>query len=109
DTHDVAALEFASGAQAMLSTSFESTQFQRLHLIGDRGRIEVETPFVHSGASQIRLVTADGTQIEPVPYHDQYADQARDFAAPVREGQPNLTPGTDAAATQSVIAAWKAG
>jgi predicted dehydrogenase len=93
----------------MLSTSFESTQFQSVHLIGDRGRIEVESPFVHQGSSQIRLVNADGIQIEPVPYHDQYVDQARDFEALVREGKPSLTPGTDAALTQAVIAAWKAG
>jgi predicted dehydrogenase len=109
DTHNVAALEFASGAQAILSTSFDSAQLQSLHLIGDRGRIEVDSPFIHQGPSQIRLINADGIQTEAVPYHDQYVDQALDFEALVREGKPNLTPGADAALTQAVIAAWKGG
>jgi xylose dehydrogenase (NAD/NADP) len=107
DTHNAAVLEFPSGAQALLSCSFDSASIQHLDLIGDRGRIDVELPFLPLVESHIRIVSSEGTQVVTVPVRDQYIDQAIDFEALVREGKPNLTSGADAAATQAVIAAWQ--
>jgi predicted dehydrogenase len=108
DTHNAAALEFPSGALALLSCSFETALSQSLELIGDKGRIDVEIPFLPLVESHIRIVNAEGNRLVKVPLRNQYIDQALDFEALIREGKPNLTPGTDAAATQAVIAAWKA-
>lgn len=109
DTHNAAALEFPSGALAILTTSFDTTGLQSLELIGEQGRIQVETPFLPLSEARIRIVDGEGDRVVTVPFHDQYIDQAVAFEALVRENKASLTPGTDAAPTQAVIAAWKAG
>ena len=60
-------------------------------------------------AVRIRIVDANGDRIETIPARNQYAEEALAMEALVRDGTPSLTPGTDAALTQAVIAAWKAG
>jgi D-xylose 1-dehydrogenase (NADP+, D-xylono-1,5-lactone-forming) len=108
DTHNAAALEFASGAEALLSCSFETTFSQSLELIGDRGRIEVPAPFLPSGDTPVHLVDADGDRIETIAARNQYAEEALAMEALIRDSKASLTPGADAALTQAVIAAWKA-
>jgi predicted dehydrogenase len=108
DTHNAAALEFASGALALLSCSFETVPAQSLELIGERGRIEVPAPFLPSGDARVRLVGADGDRIETIPARNQYAEEALAMEALVRGGKTPLTPGSDAALTQAVLDAWKA-
>jgi xylose dehydrogenase (NAD/NADP) len=108
DTHNVAALEFASGALAILSCSFDTVNVQTVELIGDKGRIEFPTAFVPPAMAKVRVVDANGDRVETVPEANAYALQARAFERLLREGGPVLSPATDAAGTQAVIAAWRA-
>jgi predicted dehydrogenase len=108
DTHNAAALEFADGALAILSCSFDTINVQTVELIGDQGRVEFPTAFVPPPVAQVRVVDADGDRLEAVPEANAYALQALAFERLVREGTPVLTPATDAAKTQAVIAAWRA-
>ncbi len=107
DTHDAAALEFSSGALAVLTCSFESSLVQSVELIGDRGRIEVPEPFVQSGDATVQIVDRDGTQTVTIPYVNTFGLECLAMERLVRNGEPSLTPAADAAGTQAVIAAWK--
>jgi predicted dehydrogenase len=108
DTHCAAALEFASGALAALSCSFETERVQTVEISGERGRIDVLTPFVAADQAQVRILDASGERIETLPSANAYGLECLAMERLVREGAPVLTPATDAAKTQAVIAAWKA-
>ena len=107
DTHSAAVLEFPSGALAVLSCSFEMTSQQVVEIVGERGRIEAQTAFVALGDTRVRIVEGDDDRIEVIPAADPYALEVKAMARLIREGVPPLTPASDAAATQAVIAAWK--
>ena len=108
DTHCVAALEFPGGAVATLACSFESSMIQSLTIVGSRGRIEVAEPFVQAGDAALKIIDPDGVQNVKIPFVNQYALECIAMENLVRRGTPSLTPATDAAKTQAVIAAWKA-
>lgn len=107
DTHCAAALEFPGGVLATLSCSFQTTMVQSVSIVGTRGRIEVAEPFVQSGDATLRIVDRAGVQNVTVPFVNQYALECLAMESLVRHGTPSLTPATDAAKTQAVIAAWK--
>jgi xylose dehydrogenase (NAD/NADP) len=107
DTHCAAALEFPSGVLATLACSFESIRNQWLGIIGTSGRIEVPEPFLPSGDAIVRIVDDAGLQTVTIPFVNQYALECLAMESLVRDGKSSLSPGTDAAGTQAVIAAWK--
>lgn len=107
DTHAAAALEYASGAVAALTCSFDSAPQQIVEIVGDKGRIEVEPSFVPSENTRIRIVDADGDHTQAAPVANSYALEVEAMERRIREGAPVLTPGSDAAATQAIIAAWR--
>lgn len=109
DTHSAAVLAYASGALATLSCSFETTNQQIVEIVGERGRIKVQTAFVPLGDTDVRIVDADGDRTETIPAADAYERQAVAMQRLIREGSPSPTPAADAALTQAVIAAWKRG
>lgn len=106
DTHSSAALEFPSGAHALLSCSFEMPSEQRVEIVAERGRIEVATAFVSLGESRVRIVEPENERVEIVPPADPYQRELEAMAALIHDGTPVRTPATDAAPTQAVIAAW---
>ena len=107
DTHAAATLEFPSGALAQVSCSFDSAGFQAVEIFGDRGRLELRPSFLITEQASLRIVDAAGEREEPVPVADSYAEEALAMARLIHEGVPSLTPGSDAAFTQTVIAAWR--
>jgi xylose dehydrogenase (NAD/NADP) len=107
DTHSAAVLEFGSGALAVLTCSFEMTGQQVVEIVGERGRIEVQTAFVCFGDTRVRVVDADGDRVEIIPAADAYALEVAAMDRLIRDGEPSLSPATDAALTQAVIAAWR--
>jgi xylose dehydrogenase (NAD/NADP) len=107
DTHGAAVLDYASGAIAMLSCSFETTSQQVVEIVGETGRIEVQTAFVAIGDARVHIVDADGDRTEIIPATDSYALEVAAMGRLIRAGEPVLTPATDAAPTQAVIAAWR--
>lgn len=109
DTHSAAVLEYDSGALATLSCSFDLTNQQVVEIIGERGRIVVNPAFVSFEATRVRIINADEDHTDIIPAADPYALQATAMARLIHEGVPSITPATDAAPTQAVIAAWRKG
>jgi predicted dehydrogenase len=81
--------------------------YQRVHLIGDRGRIEIEIPFNAPPDKPCRIWLQHGQEIEEItfPICDQYTIQGDLFARAVLEGTPVPTPLDDAVANMKVIEA----
>lgn len=109
DTHGAAVLLYSDGVVGLVETSFDAPIGQRAELVGEHGTVVVDEPFLPRTTGSVRVVAPSGARVEDVPLGNQYADQFRAFEQLVRTGEPSLTPGTDAAGTQAVIAAWRCG
>lgn len=107
DTHSAAVAEFDSGALALLSCSFETTNWQQAELIGEKGRIVIPTPFLPPPQAEIRVYSSEGERVETVSGPNQYALEAWAMEKLVREGTPLPTTAEDGLKTQAFIAAWQ--
>jgi xylose dehydrogenase (NAD/NADP) len=107
DTHNAAVLEYASGALAVLTCSFETVREQVVQIYGDRGSVTVPVPFTPVGEVRLLFVDADGERTEVIPPANSYGLECLAMERLIRTGAPMLTPASDAAGTQAVIAAWK--
>jgi predicted dehydrogenase len=115
DTLTSAIMRFGT-AHATFSVSTRTEPYQRVHVVGTRGRIEVEIPFNAPTDRPTRIfVTAGGrpptdpaTDIEEFAIADQYTLQADAFARAVLDGASAPLPSNDAAANMAVIDAVRA-
>lgn len=104
-------LVFPGGGQATFTCSTRSEPDQRVHIIGSRGRIEIEIPFNIPTDRPTRIrVTAGGdppvapdTTVVELPTQDVYAAQAEVFARWVRDEGPAPAAAGDAVANLRVI------
>ena len=111
DTLSSAVLEFPGGGQATFTCSTRSEDYQRVHIVGTSGRIEIEIPFNIPPDRETRVfVTAGGnppvapaTETVVFPAEDQYTIQARLFAQAVLDDRPVPVPISDAIANMRVI------
>ena len=85
-----AMLRFPTG-QATFTCAGQLVPYQRMHLFGERGRIEVEIPFNAPPDRSCRIFVDDGSQLGgasavqiDVPVADQYTLQADRFSQAVR-------------------------
>ena len=85
-----ALLRFPDG-QATFTCSAQLVPYQRMHLFGERGRIEVEIPFNAPPDRACRIFVDDGSKLGgasavaiEIPAVDQYALQADRFSEAVR-------------------------
>ena len=83
-------LSFPNG-QAVFTCGGQLVPYQRIHLYGERGRIEVEIPFNAPPDTPCRVYVDDGAvlgarkaTVIDIPIADQYREQAELFAAAVR-------------------------
>ena len=104
-----AVLRFPAG-QSAFTCATQLVPYQRMHILGTRGRIEVEIPFNASPDRGCRLFVDDGRDLTRVgvetielPVVDQYALQADAFSAAVRDGRSVPVPLEDAIANMAVI------
>jgi predicted dehydrogenase len=106
-----AVLDFPSG-QAVFTCSTQMVPYQRVQILGTRGRIEVEIPvnappnrpcriFVDNGAD----VFGSGVRTEQFEVCDQYTIQGDLFSKAVREGGEPPTPLEDSIRNMAVIEA----
>jgi len=101
-------LEFFQGT-ATFTCATQLAPYQRVHIYGTSGRIEIEIPFNAPADAPCRLWLQIGTQpgapTEEVRFEtcDQYALQADAFAGAILEGTPEPTPLADAVANMRVI------
>ena len=103
-------------AHATFTVSTRSEPYQRVHVVGSAGRIEVEIPFNAPNDRPTRIFvtsggqppTAPATEIEEFDTVDQYTLQADAFAMAIREDRTAALPTADALANMAVIDAVRA-
>jgi predicted dehydrogenase len=111
DRLTTAILEFPSG-QATFTCSTQLVPYQRMQLLGTKGRIEIEIPFNAPNDRPCRILIDDGRDLlgsgitaETFPVCDQYTIQGDAFSRAVREGTEVPVPLTDAISNMAVIEA----
>ena len=111
DTVTSAVLEFPGGGQSTFTCSTRAEDYQRVHIIGSSGRIDIEIPFnippdldttifVISGGEP---PVAPATEALVFPPDNQYTIQARLFAQAVLDDSPVAVPISDAVNNMKVI------
>ena len=111
DTVTSALLGFEGGGQASFTCSIRTEPDQRVHIVGERGRIDIEIPFNIPPDRETRVrVTAGGdppvapaTEVRSYAAADAYTLQAEAFARAVLDDTDVPVPLADAIANQAVI------
>lgn len=87
-----AILDFAPG-QAVFTCSTQLVPFQRMQILGTRGRIEIEIPYNIPPDRPTRIFVDDGSElagrsarVEEIPACDQYTVQGDLFSKAIQEG-----------------------
>ncbi len=104
-------LDFDRG-HAIGSCSTQVAAYQRMHLIGTSGRIEIEIPFNAPADRPCRLFVDDGSDLRgggvetiEIPRCNQYTIQGDLFSKAIREGKTAPYPLEDTIANMKVIEA----
>ncbi len=108
DTLTSALLEFPGGGQATFTCSTRAAPYQRVHIIGDAGRIEMEIPFNIPPDRETRIFVARGGEAPETitfPPADQYTIQADLFARAIIEDTAVPVPIDDAINNMAAIEA----
>jgi predicted dehydrogenase len=102
-------LEYPSG-HAVGTCSTQMAPYQRIHIFGARGRIEIEIPFNAPPDRPCRLLVDDGSDLfgagaESVEFEtcDQYRLQGDLFSRAIRDGGPAAYPLEDSVKNMAVI------
>jgi predicted dehydrogenase len=110
DRHTSGLLDFGGGRQLVFTVSTQSARYQRIQLVGTRGRIEIEIPFNAPQDQPCRYwieesASIDGSGLREVtlPVADQYQLQAEAFSRAVREEKPDARGLADAEVNLRVI------
>jgi predicted dehydrogenase len=106
-----AVLEFPSG-QASFTCSTQLVPYQRMQILGTKGRIEIEVPFNAPNDRPCRIFIDDGRDlfgggitVETFRTCDQYTIQGDVFSRALREGTEVPVPLVDAIKNMAVIEA----
>ena len=104
-------LDFEIG-HAIGTCSTQVVAYQRMHIVGTSGRIEIEIPFNAPADRPCRIFVDDGRDLFgggietiTIPAVDQYTLQGDLFSKAVREGGPVAYPLEDTVANMEVIEA----
>ncbi len=111
DTLTSAVLTFRDGVQASFTVCIRCEDYQRVHVVGSRGRIEVDIPFNIPPDLPTRVHVAAGGDPPVAPAvqtltfspADQYTLQAELFGQAVLDGTPAPVHPSDAVANMVVI------
>ena len=95
-------LEF-EGGQAVFTCGTQMTPFQRTHVLGTKGRVEVEIPVNAPPDGPTRIMVNDA--VEECAVCDQYTLQGDAFSRAIREGGEVPTPLEDSLRNMAVIEA----
>lgn len=90
-----ALMDFGAGRQMTFTVSTQSVPYQRLQILGTRGRIEIEIPFNAPPDQPTRLFVDDGSahgnrsaRAIEFPEVDQYGLQGEAFSRAIRGDEP---------------------
>jgi len=104
-----AILDFPTG-QASFMCSTQLVPYQRMQILGTKGRIEVEIPFNAPPDQPCRIFVDDGSALgdasakeEAFPVCDQYAIQGDLFSEAIRSGKPPEFPLENAVNNMRII------
>ncbi|HEX5242959.1 MAG TPA: Gfo/Idh/MocA family oxidoreductase [Tepidisphaeraceae bacterium] len=104
-------LDFPSG-HAIFTCSTQVVPYQRMHLIGTKGRIEIEIPFNAPNDRPCRIFVDDGGDLsgktistESFPICDQYTIQGDLFSRVILENSEGPVPVSDGIKNMAVIEA----
>ncbi len=105
-----ALLDFGDGAHLCFTVSTQSAPYQRIQLVGSKGRIEIQIPFNAPPDVPCRYAIDDGSALDgsgirsiTLPAADQYRLQAEAFSTAVRTQSPDASALDDAVANLRVI------
>ncbi len=109
--------EFPGGRHLTFTVATQSNVYQRVTIVGEKGRVVVEVPFNAPTDRGARIVIDDGrdlfgggAKVEDFPIIDQYTLQGDAFSRAVIEGQPFEFGAEDAVMNMRVIeAAFRSG
>ena len=108
-------LDFGGGRQLAFTVATQTAPYQRIQLVGTKGRIEIEIPFNAPPDKPCRYFIDDASSLDgsgikthTLPVADQYQLQAEVFSRAVREERPDAAGLDDAAAGMRVIDALMA-
>ena len=103
-------LDFGAGRQLAFSVATQAAPYQRIQLVGTRGRIEIEIPFNAPPDIACRIFVDDASGLDgrgirtvTLPVVDQYQLQAEAFSQAVRNEQPDADWLDDAVMTMRTI------
>ncbi len=109
--------EFPGGRHLTFTVATQSNVYQRVTIVGEKGRVTVEIPFNAPTDRATRIVIDDGrdlfgggARIEEFPTADQYTLQGDAFSKALLEGKPFEFGASDAVVNMRVIeAAFRSG
>ena len=103
-------LDFGGGRHLAFSVATQAAPYQRLQLVGTRGRIEVQIPFNAPVDAPVRYWVDDCSRLDGgggrehvLPVADQYQLQVEAFSRRVREAAPDGAALAEARATMRVV------
>lgn len=104
DVHASAILDFGDG-MATFNCSTQSSSGQLVHIVGDKARLVIETPFYKRDDHPCELIlyTQNERRVLPIGHHDHYTKQVEAFSDAVLNGKPAPTPLQDAIDNMQVI------
>jgi predicted dehydrogenase len=98
------------GAQVIGMCATQLVPSQRIHVFGDRGRLEIEIPFNAPTDRPCRILIDDGSSLAggvgttiELPTCDQYTLQGDDFSRAIRFGHAQTLPLEDSVANMRVL------
>jgi predicted dehydrogenase len=104
-----AVVDFGKGRHLTFTVSTQATPYQRVHILGDKARLEVEIPFNAPQGGAMKLYLDNGKQLGDasakaikLPKADQYQLQGEHFSRVVR-GTEKLVFGVDDAVKQARV------
>lgn len=111
DTLSSAVLEFPNGGQSTFTCAIRAEPYQRVHIVGSTGRIEIEVPFNIPPTHAARIFVTSGGDAPVAPATetiefapaDQYTIQAELFAQAVLDDTDIAVPIADAIDNMRVI------
>ena len=103
-------LDFGGGRQLTFTVSTQSARYQRIQLVGTKGRIEIQIPVNAPQDAPCRYAIDDASALDgagirtiTLPLADQYQLQAEAFSRAVRSEQPDAAALDDAITNMRII------
>jgi predicted dehydrogenase len=98
-------MDFGDGKTSTFTCGTQLTEYQRVNILGDKGRVEIEIPFNAPPDVPTKIWVEDSDGIEEIVFDvcDQYTIQGDLFSLAILEDKPVPTPIEDSVQNMQVI------